>query len=226
MKIKNEKKALQMFCETNALRETYNSPFFNEADGGRLMATEGHLLILVDRKLLRGKYKQFSQRLPAFDFNRCDTNITVPFSAIEAAYNKFDLEPEKVTTDGQSIECPECDGSGEVEYEYTDNDGHTYYKDCDCPICMGTGQRNDYELVETGRKILPKESTFTLAGSYVKAEYLWRIVTALRLMGFESMVLQSQQRGSNIFRVCDGITVLLMSVMNQAEHHQYIELKQ
>ena len=137
MKIKKEKQALQMFCDNNALRETYNSPFFNEADNGRLMATEGHMLIIVDPKLLRGKYKKFSQRLPDFDFNRCDTNITVPFAAIEDAYNKFELIPEKVTRDGQSSECPECDGSGQVEYEYTDSNGDTHYKECDCPICMG-----------------------------------------------------------------------------------------
>ena len=45
MKLKNEKKALQMFCEEDAWRDVYKEPFINEADNGRLMAAEGHIMI-------------------------------------------------------------------------------------------------------------------------------------------------------------------------------------
>ena len=224
MKLKNEKKALQMFCEEDAWRDVYKEPFINEADNGRLMAAEGHILIRVEPSLLRCKYKHGEQRMPNYDFERNDINKVIRFADIETAYNKFDLIPEKKSKDGMSDDCPECDGSGEVEYEYVDSEGHTHYKDCDCPICDGTGKRDDYELVETGRMILPKDCTFSMDGQIFDARLLWRIVEAVRLMGFDSITWLSKQFGANIFRVCEGVTVLAMSRLEQGEHHQYVEL--
>ena len=62
MKIKNEKEALQMFCEEeNDYRDKFKKPFVNEKDGGRIWATNGHILLMDDPKLTRCKYTEFSQ---------------------------------------------------------------------------------------------------------------------------------------------------------------------
>lgn len=181
-------------------------------------------MALVDPKLLRCKYKHIEQRLPNYDFERRDFAKVIEFANFDKAYNQFALIPEKVTKDGKPKECPECDGSGEVEYEYTDSNGDIHYKDCDCPLCDGTGERDDYEEVETGRMILPKNRTFGLGDQIIDAYYLTRIVTALRLMGFERMTWKSQQFGANIFDVCDGMVVLIMSRLEKGESHKDIEI--
>ena len=224
MKLKNEKKALQMFCDDDSYREIYRQPVINDKDNGRVMASDGYIMALVDPKLLRCKYKHMEQRLPNYDFERSDFAVCVDFANFDKAYNQFALIPEKVSKDGRPKECPECGGSGTVEYEYIDSDGNAHYKDCDCPICDGTGERDDYELVETGRMILPKNCTFQLGDQIIDAYYMTRVVTALRLMGFERMKWKSKQFGANIFEVCDGFTVLIMSRTEKGDSHKCIDL--
>lgn len=218
MKIKKEKESLQVFCDSdNPWRDLYRRPYFNEADGGRLIATDGVVMVVVDPKLLRGKYKSVSQKIP-FSFDDFDKEVEVTFAAVEEAMHEFELIPEKVSKDGGSSECPECDGSGTVEFEYTDNEGETHYHEEDCPICDGTGVREDYELVETGRMILPEHSVFNLCGSLLKADRLVECVEAFRKMGFERMVLRKQNvHGANIFEVCDGMTFVMMSRLHGEE---------
>lgn len=224
MKLKNEKEALQMFCDDDSFRETNRQPIINDKDNGRVMASEGHIMALVDPKLLRCKYKHMEQRMPNFDYERKDFAVYVDFANFDKAYNQFALIPEKVTKDGKPKECPECDGRGEVEYEYTDSDGNTHYRYYDCPICDGTGERDDYELVETGRMILPNNCTFQLGDQIIDAYYMTRIVTALRLMGFERMTWKSKQNGANIFEVCDGFIVLIMSRLEKGDSHKRIDI--
>lgn len=226
MKLKNEKKALQMFCNEECFRVDFHSPSINDKDFGRLLATDGYVMALVDPKLIRCKYKHIMQKIPDFDYERKDFTKIFEFDKFDQAYNKLDLIPEKVTSDGKSTDCPECNGYGSVEYEYTDKEGEMHYQDCECPICHGTGERGDYELVETGRMLLPKNSTFGLGDVIIGASNLQRVVTALRLMGFERMTWLSKQHGGNIFKVCDGFTVVIMSSLQQGEHHQRIEIKE
>lgn len=224
MKLKKEKQALQMFCNEESYVEMYHAPFVNDKDNGRILATNGIVMIVVDPKYVRGKYMHFSQRLPDYDYRRNDIDKFIPFSVIEKAYNTFNLIPEKMSKDGQSADCPECDGHGTVEYEYRDRWGNLHYQQCTCPECEGSGKRADFELVETGRMILPDDSTFQLKDQIVSAEILWKVVTALRLMGFNSMRLKSQQNHGNLFEVCDGITVLIMSRLEIGENHRKIKL--
>lgn len=214
MKIKNERKSLQVFCdkdEGEGFFELYKRPYFNEADGGRLIATDGIVVLIADQKLLRGKYPSISQRLPDF-FSNYDMEVGVTFDAVESAMNKFTLIPEKVSRDCGSSECPECDGTGKVEWEYTDKDGHTHYREEECPVCCGTGEREEFEWVETGRMLLPEHAVFNLCGSLLKASRLMECVEAFRKMGFGKMVLRKQNaHGENVFEVCDGMMFVMMS---------------
>jgi hypothetical protein len=224
MKLKNEKKALQMFCNEDSFKDAYRQPFINDKNNGRVIASNGYIMASVDPKLLRCKYKHMEQRMPYYDFERKDFATVVEFANFDKAYNRLALIPEKVSKDGKPEACPECDGSGEVKYEYKDSNGKIHYKYCYCPICYGTGKRDDYELVETGRMILPKNCTFQLGDQIIDAYDMTRIVTALRLMGFERMTWKSRQHNANIFEVCDGFTVLIISRMKKGNSHKRIKL--
>ena len=58
MKLKNERKVLQMFCDEDSWRDTFQHPWVNELDEGRVWATDGHALLIVDRHLTRGTGKE------------------------------------------------------------------------------------------------------------------------------------------------------------------------
>lgn len=219
MRLKKEKEALQMFCDADGIRILYRSPHINDSDNGRLVATEGHIMALVAPKLLRCKYEHIDQQMPVYDLEVTDIGHVIGFKTIEKAYNRFHLIPEVVSKDGEPQECPECDGKGHVEFEYTAIDGEVYYEDCDCPVCDGTGLREDYEEVETGRMVLEERSTFGIKDKYIDVNLMMRVVTALRMMGFCRMMLKSIQRGALIFEVCDGFTVVIMSVLDKGKEH-------
>lgn len=88
-----EKEALQMFCDKeNGLRPLMTKPFKNERDEGRVWATDGHVLLIVDPKMTRCKYETGRLGLPTFNDDNCDNLIT--FDQIEEAFAKFELVRE------------------------------------------------------------------------------------------------------------------------------------
>ena len=77
MKLKNEKEALQMFCDKeDGLRPLMTKPFKNERDEGRVWATDGHVLLIVDPKLTRCKYETGRLGLPTFNDDNCDMDFS------------------------------------------------------------------------------------------------------------------------------------------------------
>lgn len=224
MKIKNEKKVLQMFCSVDSvLHEELTSPFLNESYGGKVMATDGYVLLIVDRKLLRCKYQTYNLKIPSQSYEHI--NRLVSFSAVDEAYNQIALEAEMEAADGKEKECPECNGTGTVDWEYTDWEGEIHYHEFDCPICDGSGEREDYVPVPTGRMLIPYGTAFVMHHTYFDANRVWKAVTALRQMGFESMTWVGESpQGMNWFEVCDGLTLVIMPILPSHEH-QEIEIK-
>lgn len=213
MKLKNEKKALQMFCaEEDIMHQQLLKPHYNQRDGGKLMATDGRIMLTIDpaKVSIRCKYDQES--LPVVAPHNAGIGKRISFDSIEEAYRRFKLVPEMVSEDGQDDECPECMGTGTVEYTYEcDTNGKTYYHEDDCPVCEGTGRR-DVKMVPTGRMLLPPKSVFRIGDVTFKAAQLWRAVEALRLLGFDSMTWQTAHTGgANLFDICDGIQFITMS---------------
>lgn len=225
MKIKNEKKALQMFCSADThFRKQLTRPFINSVYDGKVIATDGYVLLIADRKLLRCKYETDTLKIPHQSYK--PISIPISFKAIDEAYNQLELVPEEVSEDGQDKECPECDGAGEVEFEYNATDNQTYYHYCECPICNGTGIRNDYVPVQTGRMLVPEGSVFIMHHTYFDARRVCKVVEALRLMGFEQMTWVGESTtGMNWFDVCDGLQLVLMPMANTCNFKQEIRIE-
>ena len=118
MKIKNEKKALKMFCsEDTIFRKQLTRPFIDDLYDGKVIATDGYVLLIVDRKMLRCKYENDSLKIPPQQSYK-PISIPISFAAIDDAYNQLELVPEEVSEDGKDKDCPECLGEGKVEFEY------------------------------------------------------------------------------------------------------------
>lgn len=225
MKIKNEKKALQMFCsDDEVFRKQLTRPFINERHDGKVTATDGYVLLIADRKLLRCKYETDKLKIPQQGYK--PISIPINFKTIDKAYHLLQLEEEEVAEDGKDKDCPECLGEGKVEFEYNAENGETYYHVCDCPICEGTGIRADYVPVKTGRMLIPFGAVFIMHNSYFDVRRVWKAVTALRLMGFEQMTwVGESETGMNLFDVCDGMQLVLMPMANTANFKQEIRVK-
>lgn len=225
MKIKNEKKALQMFCSDDVvMRKKLTRPFIDSMHDDKVIATDGYIMLIVDKKLLRCKYE--TDNLNLLHQGHKPISIPINFKTIDDAYNLLQLEEEEVAEDGKDKDCPECCGSGKVDFEFTAENGEIYYHECDCPICEGTGIRADYVPVKTGRMLIPFGAVFIMHNSYFDARRVWKAVTALRLMGFEQMTwVGESETGMNFFDVCDGMQLVLMPLVNTGNFKQEIRVK-
>ena len=226
MKIKNEKEALMMFCEQeNQIREIFINPFSNENDGGNIWATDGRVLLIVDKELTRCKYQALTLRKPEVCTDNIDRQIS--FAEIDKAYKKFKLVDEMQTESGEGIECEECDGDGTVEYEYYARNGRTYHYEHTCPVCLGRGTVKESLLIPTGRKVLPKATFYVFGEATFNASVIMRAVEGLRKMGFDSMTHKASIKvGANRFQICDGVELLIMasSYMNEKEKPQKVKV--
>lgn len=128
---------LSLFTGNDELRP--NMMFPNLKDG-IVSASDGHVLICIPEDELTLKYKtniQYPNTVKLFsDFEKeplCGIKVEVETLAKELA--KCRLEVDKFL-----LKCKECNGSGNVEWEYEDNNLETHYTQHDCPLCDGTGE--------------------------------------------------------------------------------------
>lgn len=215
MKIKNEKKVLQAFClNDDKLRPVLNSPFFCEPTG-EVRASDEHIMLMVDQKLLRRKYAAngFSAKLT---FPRQNSNTIVKLDDIEEVFKQFDLVPEMIDEEGDECECPACEGEGTVQWEFTDPDGKTYYMDEDCPVCDGTGEAVEHHMVPTGRMLPPSDAMFVIDGVRFPARYMMKAVDGLRLLGCKELRhTVALTDHANMFAVQEGIRLLVMPCIDE-----------
>lgn len=211
MKIKNEKEVLQAFCSNNdEFRPVLNAPFFNEKRN-EVWATDGNVMLMADRKLLRRKYNK-SERYTNLPIPEPNSDTIVDVKDIEAAFKRFDLKPEMVEEEGEECECTACDGFGEVQWTFTDDDGETYNMSGECPVCDGTGRAKKRRLVPTGRMLPPKEVMFVIDGVKFSARNIMKAVEGLRLLGCNQLRhIYTDVIDNNLFEVQDGIRILIVT---------------
>ena len=153
MKIKNEKEIFDLYIEDEyALRDTLKTPFIQESDG-RVWASEGHIVIMVNQECVSGEYKtqDLGSKIPVRDYN-CDFPLSI--SDLQNALDRCPQEDEVLIT-YKEVKYPECDGTGDVEADYyADSDGEYYTISGTCPICDGEGTIEEEEREPTGNMIV------------------------------------------------------------------------
>lgn len=189
MKIKNEKEIFDLFVDDeDSMRDVLKTPFIPEHDG-RVWATDGYVLIMVNPDCVLGKYEtiDFGRNLPVREYN-CDKSLLV--SDLQDALRRCPQEPEIKIKSVEVVECPECDGTGEVLAEYTaDYDGRDYDVSCTCPICEGEGTIEKEELEPTGNMIPKEGSLIKLYKSYFKWYYIDTIIETCKILKIEKIKL-------------------------------------
>ena len=174
MKMRNENEIFGLFVENeDGLRYKLKTPFVDKYDG-RVWATDGHKLIMVNPECVSGKYetRDMGGKIPVRDYN-CDESLLV--SDLQDALKRCPQEPE-MKIKYNVVQCPECNGSGEVDVEYyADSDGKYYTISGTCPICDGEGTIEEEEKEPTGNMI-PKEDILIKFG---EGYFKWRLINSI-----------------------------------------------
>ena len=211
MKIKNEKEIFDLYVEKcNMYRDTLKEPFIQKSDG-RVWASEGHILIMVNQKCVSGEYetRDLGSNLTVRDYN-CDESLLV--SDLQDALDRCPQEDEFIITDTKQVICPECNGTGEVEADYRADYDDEYYEIVGrCPICDGSGIIDEEVRTPTGKKIPQEDSIIKLGKGYFKWHFFRTIIKTCKMLDIKQIrLVRTHETNINILELSKDIHVGLM----------------
>lgn len=211
----NEQELLSLFYkEDNDLRPFMTTPFLKN---GYVCATEAHILIRIKAETLRGKYKETEKGNIDWPADNC--NFIISLQEIETMLSSIPQVEEEIKI-GEDIECEECNGEGEVEWEYEDKSGRYHYEEHECPICQGNGYESRARYKTTGRMIPDGECSIWIRRIAIKAEFLEVLSKAMKIIGVDEVRCVHQDPAKPcIFRVDDNIEIIIMPRLGEAEYH-------
>ena len=171
--MKYEKKLLDMYVYRGEYRENIQVPFRQD---GRICATDGRMMIRIAEGLCEREYTDRPNGLKAPNTasvmpepNMCQT---VTAKALERALKEA---PEEADS-----RCPECGGSGKVDYTYCDRHYDYHTMEGDCPACGGTGEKDDYTIVKY---------QFLLLGNALCYHHLRTLLNTMKCLQTDSLRL-------------------------------------
>lgn len=209
MKIKNEAELLNMFCNKSYSNPLRSYPFFN-LRYNEVWSTDGYTLIRVNPEILIGEYIKESLPMPKLEYP-CEKTVTI--EALNKALEACPLVDEEVVIQ-DAVKCEECDGSGEVYWEYKDNHLHTHERIFDCPICDGTGEMEHEKTKKTGKKVIADDAVIMVGNAYIFANRLQLLKTAMDYLNIASVKMtHNSPKGVNEFVVNDDIRIIIASML-------------
>lgn len=209
----NEKELLDLFIDAdNDLRPMYAKPYLKD---GYVHAVNGYRLIRIKAETLNGEYEPTDKMMLAIPNDNCDYLITD--KDIEKALASVPQE-EEVIKIGEDIECPECAGSGKVDWEYTDNNGKMYEYKYDCPVCDGTGYAEETQEKKTGKMIPCWTASIGVGNKCIRVDHAQTLLEAMKIIGVIEVNLVAQGNHINVFKIDENIQVIIADYMRNADY--------
>lgn len=206
---KNEAELLATFSNPNYPGcEQYRHPFLNERNG-QVWATDGHVLISVAPHRLSGDYPKLKLGEPVgFAKRTCDLTVTMSMLAetlasVPTIKEQIEVHPAE--------ECEECDGTGEVMWEYTDGGLKVHQMEAVCPVCDGRGIFAKAVYKETGRTIPDPKAKIEVGNAILLVRDVQKLVSAMAFFGADSVHLVRDE-GQTTWIIDEDIFIILMSV--------------
>lgn len=158
-RINNEQELFELFCDPYSNREQLQKPYY-EKSTKTVYATDGRVAILMNPHVTSLSYEEIDFPLIGNLIKGAGEGYFT-LESLTKTLASFAKEEEQVVIE-IGRECVECEGSGYVEWEYTDQDGEIHSHDGDCPICEGDGIIEDV-FKNTGFMI-PADNSFVRIG--------------------------------------------------------------
>lgn len=198
----DEKKLFGLFVADNDVyRPILNNPYRRD---GYVYASDGQKLIRVKDGIVSGYYEMTNGMTLNIPTDNCDYTITD--MDIEKVLSEI---PQVEEMEEKEIKCSECDGTGEVIWEYKDKNWETHENEYECPICGGTGYINVEKA--TGRMISDPDTVVKVGRNGIASTLLQVLLGAMKIVGVTEAHLVYQGNITNHFRIDKNISVILAS---------------
>lgn len=207
MEIKNESDLLNKFCDEFCGIPLLNAPFLNTVYN-EVWSTDGRIFIGINPEILTKEYPKKQCQLHNLEFP-CEKTITI--EALNKAFDSCPMIDEEIVVDG-AVECEECEGKGEVYWEYKDIHGESHERLMDCPICNGTGEIEPCKTKKTGKKIIEEDTIIEVGNAHIFANRLKLLKTAMEYFNVDSVkMVHNAPYGANEFIINKDVRVIIMS---------------
>lgn len=183
------------FAADNELRPALSLPF---EQGEYIFSTDTHVIIRVNKSLVdKGDYDYSPKRkVPDASavFPAHAPSFSISSEELGKAFAKLGIDPDDTT-----VKCPECGGSGEVDWEYTDHDGDTHIMVADCPCCDGDA------YIPNGA-----DSYCLINGKAILTNFMLKIHCTMRRLEVDALRC-THAHGTILFCLLPGIDVLAVT---------------
>lgn len=113
---------------------------FPSLENGIVYATDCHVLIAIPKDELSLKYRTIDKFPSACKVIKDMESNKLSSLKVSVEHLAKELAKCRVIADKMMLKCKECNGTGDVEWEYTDKDLKTHYEIYNCPLCEGRGE--------------------------------------------------------------------------------------
>lgn len=204
------RRILYKFTADEDFRPGIQKPF---EQWGYICATDAYVVLRVDKTLIpesSGKYIP-KGHVPAVSKVMPKPNPTFTISLKDLRGCLVALGLDYRTTKS----CPECDGSGDVDWYYTDRDGDTHTNVDDCPYCGGTGE------IDNGC-----DRYCTIGDKAILAYLMILTHYAMESLGIETLKC-TWGNGRLLFNLEDGVDILVSAVpIPESKKHFPIKIEE
>lgn len=222
----NEDKVLQLldlfvyrgtliFKDRNEIRAPY-------VKDGYICATDTYALVRVGKEYIPSV--EFSEiEGYGIKWNEPDTEIGLSKSLIKSVIDRLPIVDEYEMVDEEII-CPECNGKGNVEWEYEDRNGNMHYDNFVCPVCDGFTVVDECRKVPTGKKIIDEDYNIKICDSYIKARNLLKLFNAMEICDIEEISIVNFADNSIMFNMYENIDVMIATIHDDEKNKSHIVL--
>ena len=193
-----------LFVSKDRYYERYNKPFVYK---DKIGATDAYTMIVTNATNVDFKITN-THVPPNLDASLPKENAKELIVIDKDAWEELKTEDELIEISPE-IECKECKGEGEVEWQY-----RHYTEDFDCPVCDGSGIEQEARYEKTGNKVVGR-SLVNIKDAYFDAKLSQRLIS---VSDFEDkdlyLVYHRDHRSAAMFR-CGIFDMLLMPILVQ-----------
>lgn len=195
-------------------RHAFRAPF---ECNDRIYATDAHVLIRCDKSFFNNN-EQIPSNYPKTESIFPEVTQHTVFRLSSESFEDYKTDDE-IAYSGENVECTECDGTGEVTWEYKHHE-----MDADCPKCGGDGLESEARPYKTGNKTWGR-FVVKVGPAHFKIEFISKLFEVKNLIGGDIVMLSEPRKDKALLFKINFCEVLIMPFMLYSDdEYQIIEV--